>query len=284
MAAKLSRIHHVESRAVWQNLWSGPYVVAARCLRHCPLAWTFSLRTLIVSISVLACCAGYFGSLVRAYARETAAINTIDRWGLNVDLDNTAPSWLRKLVGPRGTAIWNRAVLVRTGYHLASPEQWVVPVLSLHSVKQVTINQMPSEPQRLAELSRMPSLECLELCFCNAEVLRACSTIPIPRLVLFGGVLSPEKIRIIAGYTKLTRLECREADIRGLGAADWAVIAGLRNLEELDLTYSKLNKAALEALVTVPRLRRVWLNSTYETDEGIAKFRAARPDVRLIVD
>jgi len=25
MAAKLSRIHHVESRAVWQNLWSGPY-------------------------------------------------------------------------------------------------------------------------------------------------------------------------------------------------------------------------------------------------------------------
>ena len=60
------------------------------------------------------------------------------------------------------------------------------------------------------------------------------------------------------------------------------VLRGLRQLESLQLTATNIGDTTLDALIESKALRKLLVGGTRVTPEGMARFRSARPDCKLI--
>ena len=90
-----------------------------------------------------------------------------------------------------------------------------------------------------------------------------------------GDALAP----LLAGCPRLRRLDLARTAFTSAGLA---VLSGHARLEELVLVRCRLDDAAVESLIALPALRRVHLWGAGLSEAGVARLRAARPE--LVVD
>jgi hypothetical protein len=83
----------------------------------------------------------------------------------------------------------------------------------------------------------------------------------------------------LAGLQKLERLDLSRTPVSATGLR---ALAGLGKLRELRLALAKnIDDAAIPILIEIKALRVVMLEGTRITAEGIARLRAARPELQL---
>lgn len=97
-------------------------------------------------------------------------------------------------------------------------------------------------------------------------------------LILDDTELTDADLRFARGLSQLQILHL-EANPIGDTALDHVV--GLSNLESVRLNFTEVTDAGLDRLVQLPKLESLRVKGCRVSAEGVAKFRAARPDVRV---
>jgi Leucine-rich repeat (LRR) protein len=156
---------------------------------------------------------------------------------------------------------------------------------SLTRLESLSIGANRLEGSALTALKSLPSLRSL-----NAGGIQRVDS------GLWGLALNEANLARLGELTQLTSLDLSGANLsdRGLDRPghpeaertemrDLSALAGLKQLEELSLTRTKVTPDALLQLAVLPKLKRLRLGLTPNlTSEAIEKFAAARPGCVIV--
>ena len=189
----------------------------------------------------------------------------------------------------------------------------IVPKLKLHpNLALLEVPELPFTQELASNLKQLPKLSGLQLheSWLTSEGLSALQQMPLTTLG-FRGEVTDERIKLLTALQQLKVLELVEfkgispAGFRSLAALPrlneivflrsplsdehMAALADLPHLTSLAINHSSkpnnpITDAGLEYLARMPKLKELNLSKTEITPAGVARFRTARPDVRLITD
>jgi hypothetical protein len=178
----------------------------------------------------------------------------------------------------------------------ASGRSWLTGGFT--SVKYLQRNDMSLNSQRVSELSRLPLLHRVEeLDLSTAFGLSDNDLVILDQLRLLRDLnisrakqsmyvpenpvrLTDATLARLESLKNLERLYLNRQGITDVGVA--AHLAGLVHLEELELRETPITDASLEVFQKLTRLQSLDVSGTKISAEALAKFEAARPEVRVI--
>jgi hypothetical protein len=98
-------------------------------------------------------------------------------------------------------------------------------------------------------------------------------------LHLAGPQVSDARLKELAGLTQLQSLNLLETQVNDAGLKE---LAGMKQLKTLDLSYTQVTDAGLNELAGLTQLRSLNLANTQVTDAGVQELQKTLPQVRII--
>lgn len=225
-----------------------------------PRSGRFSLRTLILLVTICSALFGWMGSYHRRAKQREAIVDSIYKSGGGVSYDYRydknrginpqpyGPSWLRSLLGE-----YYFCEVYRVEYGLGSrplTDSEVSQLGELRQLKHLDLTEKGIDDSKLANLRELTELEYLSLQW-NKGITDA-------GLVHLGGMKD------------LKILNLRSTSIDGSGLAH---LDGVSKLEELALMQTNCNDAGLSHLHAMTQLKTLYLLETKITDAGLVYLK-----------
>lgn len=88
-------------------------------------------------------------------------------------------------------------------------------------------------------------------------------------------------LQLLAETPSLVRLNVERTKVTDAGLKH---LANLQNLEYLNVYGNEITDAGLDAVVPMKKLKKIFLWQTKVTIDGVAKLKAARPDLKIVPD
>jgi len=230
----------------------------------------FSLRTLLVVVTLAGCGLGWLGIKVREARRQQANVESLLKLGCTVEYDYEydpdypasdtpppGPSWLRGLLGDD---------FFRSVHKVSFPRMFIGnPVTNadlerlrgFRKLNTLVLTGAQVTDAGVANLKGLTSLEVLHLSYTR---------------------VTDAGLEHLSGLTKLKSLVLDSTQITDAGVAH---LKGLANLQELSIRNTQITDVGLAQLAEVPHLRRLWLGDTDVTAGGVAKFKKASPNCQI---
>jgi hypothetical protein len=254
-------------------------VVVSRFFRLLRRVTQFSMATLLLMVPVMALPCGWLAREME-YVRETrATVKALDPVMAMSSYDFQSPQGLAPhFMGARGSE-WLLSVfgrdffsnLERVSLVEPSPQQ-MRALAGLKQLKTVRLTgQRPYRPE-LKYLPELPELQDLNLYISGTtdgdlQHLRGCTK--LRGLALHAVGITDDGLRFIKD---LNRLETLELDTR-ITDEGLAHLAGLKNLKELDLSYTQVKGDGLGYLKECKHLSQLSLKYTPVTDAGLEQLQ-----------
>ena len=221
----------------------------------------FSLRALLVFVTLFAFACSLLAVKIRQAKREEAAVAAIIKSGaqrIKWSGRASGPTWLRSVLGEH---FFSHVIIVDFG---------IVEVLNGVTPSDLNnaLKQWQDSNRSNADAMRRLLLEGHPFTDSALEPLDAMNQ--LQELYLGGGVVTDAglgHLRRMPGLKKLD-LSCTEITDAGLEE-----LAALRELDELDIAGTKVTDAGLEKLAGLDKLERLNLSLTGVTDIGLEHLR-----------
>jgi RNA polymerase sigma factor (sigma-70 family) len=238
--------------------------------------------------------------LVLQQHRETvdlAALPVLPRL-TEIDLDHTAVTGVASLVHQDALSVLSLG-------HVRRDAETIRAVASLYGLRRLRLEDVRLDDAGLEALSALRRLEGLKIDEADVtdaglahlaqahalqhldlsktritgEGFRHLTRLgSLRKLTLEKTRVNDEGVRQAAALPALAEIDLEGTDVTDAGAAH---LATSRTLEDVNLEKTRVTDAAFEALARIGTLRRLNVGDTSVTPEGLARFRAARPDVRV---
>jgi hypothetical protein len=251
--------------------------------------WRFSLRSLLVVVTLLAMGLSWFVYWREGKRREAAAGDWVLHHGGSIaefhSREATNPSWWVRCLAE---TLPDRCLRTVTYVDfLKDPTDADLEVLrDLPNLKQLNLNNAARvTPARLAPLAKMRNLEVLYLMKTpvgDDGLAHARNLHGLKELWIEETGITDASVPWIASNPQLTHLDLDGAQITDKSAA---LLAKLENLEVLALRDTRITSRGLVEIAKLPRLKHLYLLRTAVDDEGLrhlAKIESLNTlDVRL---
>jgi hypothetical protein len=233
----------------------------------------FSLRTLLVMVTLLAVGLGAFAYWREAKRREAAAADWLSDHGAGVGHRggremSQLPLWVQRL------ALVLPEECFRTVNYADFPQDTsdaeLKMLCDLPNITQLNLNKAASvTPAGLAPLAKLPRLEVLylqETPAGDAGLAHARNLHGLKEIWIQHTGITDASVPWIASNPQLTHLDADEARITDKSAP---LLAKLQNLEVLALRDTQITSHGLSEIATLPRLTHLYLMDTAVDDEGL---------------
>jgi len=225
----------------------------------------FSLRTMLVFVTLAGCALGWLGAKLREARRQQVAAAAIRSLGGEVEYDyefdslgnytpNATPpgsAWLHALFGDDFFRKAQKvSVQVRSGSFATVAE--LQQLSGLTTLKWLDLSNSYATDARLEHIKGLTQLESLDL---------------------HDIYISDAGLKHLKGLVRLRKLRLDRTLVTDAGLA---YLAGLANLEELSLNHTQTTDAGLEQLAGLSKLRHLEICRTRVTDAGLvylARFK-----------
>jgi hypothetical protein len=200
----------------------------------------FSLRTLLIGVTLAGCGLGWLGIKIREARQQQAAVAAIEKAGGFVEYDYLFGSQPDGGRSPR----------------LSGPA-WLHSVLGDDFFRNVV------------------SVDHRGRSFGDADMAQLRGLTQLRRFGLCGARITDAGLEYLTELTKLQELHL--AYCEGLTDAGLERLKGLRKLQFLNLVETEIDDAGLERLSGLTQLKKLYLANTRVTDAGVAKLQKALP-------
>jgi Leucine rich repeat len=232
----------------------------------------YSLRTLLVFLTIACAGFGWLGMKVRAKQRESEAVKAITtqrvafvqydyqldaNWRPISSATPPGPDWLRKRLGDECFA---EVVMAR--FYVADPEEF--------------------PDSNLSHLKLFPSLKVLDLSgtdFPDAELAHLEGLNQLEWLKLSNTGYSDAALVHLRGLTQLKELYISRTQITDAGLVN---LQGLTNLKMLTVSLNRITDAGLAHLRGLPELKELDVGGTQVTDESCQELQKALPKLKIV--
>ena len=220
--------------------------------RHKRRWFQFSLRTLLILVTVGCICGGWW--LNRAFQQRTAVRRFYELTAHRPDSHGDS--------------------LVTMGYRHQGKDEYYKPIIPkwLHWLRDMIGEECFGE---------VTGVQLLDTPATN-EDLKHLAVLPgVERIWLARTKVTDEGMPLLKVCPKLKFLGLDGTPITDEGIAH---LTAFPDLESLSLSGTKITDAGLEHLARLPRLKELWLRNTAITDAGYQKLQAALPDCEIQAD
>lgn len=152
---------------------------------------------------------------------------------------------------------------------------------SVPQLRRLTFYEAEFDDAEMSELGRLSQVQCLSLSKCpqitdrGFRELSRLTDLSVLELDDLPG-LTDEGLSALAHLKSLTRLSLRALRTRG---ATFRLLTDLPKLEDISISDTPISDEALLDLAEIKGLKRVYCSQTAITPDGIAAFKALRPDL-----
>lgn len=215
---------------------------------------TFNLRTLLITVSMLALCLGYVANRAQRQRRAVEALRKIDAdfcysdelaeyspGVYNYDIfhqDVTGRNWEKRRAPVSAASLWLESLI---------GEDYFRTVIAVDASDATGTRLTPADVPLLSQLPRLKRLE-----------------------IDYVEDLSDEDLVHLKGLTSLERLFLEDTQVSDAGLVH---LSGLRNLKYLSLDKTMVTGPGLAHLKELPNLANLYLCYTEVTDEGLEGIR-----------
>jgi hypothetical protein len=243
----------------------------------CPrLRWfRFSLRTLLVVVTLAGCGLGWLGLKVREARRQQADVAVFLKLGGWIDYDyeydpkNSIPRHYVPNATPPGPA-WLRRVLGDDFFSSV----YTVSFADLVLANPVTDGDL----KHLRGFTKLKTLVLTGAHVTDAGVANLKGLTSLAALFLICTRVTDAGLEHLSGLTKLESLSLDGTHITDAGIVH---LKGLTNLEDLSIRNTQITDVGLAQLAEMPHLRRLFLGGADVTAAGVAKFKKASPNCQI---
>jgi len=233
----------------------------------------FSLRSLLVVVTLLAMGLAWFAYWRDAKRREEAAADWLLDHGASVGWFDGRPMSERPLWVQRLALVLPEECL-RTVYYVDFPADTIDAELAivrdLPNLTQLNLNKAASiTPAGLAPLAKLSRLEVLylkETPAGDAGLAHARKLSGLKEIWMQNTGITDASMPCVANNRGLTHLDLDEAQITDQSAP---LLAKLQNLEVLALRDTRITSRGLSEIAKLPRLTHLYLMDTAVDDEGL---------------
>jgi hypothetical protein len=236
---------------------------------------SFSLRTLLIFVTLAGCGFGWLGLKFQEARRQqaiVAAIEKLDGWvQYDYQLDSQGdykpnatppgPAWLHSLLGDDffrtvySVGAWGFLVSGRQDRPFRDTDLEFVEGLT--TLKVLVLFGTQVSDAGLANLKGLTRLEELYLDYTH---------------------VSDAGLDYLKGLTQLKNLDLCGTQVTDAGLAN---LKGLTRLEKLGLSYTHVSDVGLDYLKGLTQLKHLSLNRTQVSDGGVAKLQQALPNCKI---
>lgn len=234
-------------------------------MRRIPVRLRFSLKVLVILLSIIAVVFGWRAQAGRTQKRAVTAIQSV---GGTVFFDYhengprswstsgspRGPQWLRTAIGPE---YFDRVVYVGL-FETPSDSQWIKAVNDLGTVKTLLLSGSNVTDATLEKLDGSSAL--LELHLTNAAV-------------------TDNGVRLLGKFPNLRWLTANSTSISDDGLAD---LAELSELRELNVKNTLVSDDGVASIAGLTNLQKLDIRGTRISQKGVERLRAAIPGVRVL--
>ena len=217
----------------------------SRRRRSCAIQ--FSLRSLLVSVSLAGCGCGWWLHIDRQFCTQQAAAAALRKLGASTSASPVFPSWLTEQIENEAIDRYHRVTDV-----VLFPESGFCYV----GIPMILEQNAAIGDEDLAPLNQLPFARRIRLDYTHLTN------------------------RGMASLQRLTRLEDLSLRSTKVSDAGLAHLAKLRSLRRLDLSYTDITDAGLVHLKQLSSLESVDLDGTRVTPEGIHRLKQALPALK----
>jgi hypothetical protein len=275
----------------------------------------FSLRTLLIGVTLLAAACSWFGGKMERARRQRAAVDCIGKHGGSVvydyqldELGNVRsdaappqPSWLRSL---SGDDIFTSVVDVT--FDQSTTDAGLPHLTGFDQLLELCLDDANITDAGMENLKALEYLRVLRLCgtkITNAGLESLKGLTQLERLTLSGTKITDSGLKSLSGMQQLHQLELERtlvtdagleylkglASLQSLDLWDTQVtdaglmkLSRLTNLQSLYLGGTRVTNIGLEHLMRLKRLQDLDLRGTHVTDEGVAKLQQVLPACTIV--
>jgi hypothetical protein len=253
--------------------------------------FSYSLRTLLVFVTIASAGFGWLGYKMRQAQRQKEAVEAIRKLKGTVEYDYhcdvhygvtkvptpPGPAWLRKLLGDDFFAnvylvSFEQGVNEAQLVHLEGSHQLRVLGLGNSQVTDAGLAHL----QRLTRLKNLQTFQCTQVTDAGLVHLQGLSD--LEWLELGGAQVTDAGLSRLEGLGHLNTLYLGETKITDAGLIH---LQGLSELEWLDLGGTQVTDAGLAHLQALTKLDYLKLRRTQVTDEGCKELQKALPNLRI---
>jgi len=221
----------------------------------------FSLRTLIVFVTVASAGFGWLGIKVREANRQKEAVEAMQKLGGFVkydyeffDVSSAGATWLRKRVGDDFFADVGLLSLEKSRVTDAG----LVDIRGLPNLEILSLNNTQVSSAGLMQLRGLTRLEALFLTYTP---------------------IADAGLEHLEGLVRLKTLSLADTQVTDAGLVH---LKGLTQLETLHLSNTPVTDAGLVRLRQLTNLQQLFLNGTQVTDKGCDELQKALPNLKII--
>ena len=217
----------------------------------------FSLRTLLVFVTIASAGFGWLGVKVRHVQGQREAVEAIERVGGRVEYQRAevpGPAWLRRLLGDD--------FFIKPRYVGFSPDRTSDSDLSV-----------------LEKLDEIQSIGLWGSNITDSGMSHLHDLMELRFLSLIGTAVTDSGLKHLERLPKLTALSITNSRITDQGLAS---VIKLNDLENLSLFDTDVTDSGIASLVALKRLKHLTLIGTRVTSAGVSSLKQSLPDLRVI--
>lgn len=264
--------------------------------------WQFSVRTLVIVVTLWCIAVGYIGHRVNLAAKQRAAVAALRALGARVVYDyesvenpdkwwfptsthaSPGPRWLVALFGEDFVADVSEVdiddPLPISAKSALSDDTW----LRFPRLERVSIAVFsPSTEQAISGLPDLASLKELRLCYCSNNALAHVNRFRnLIRLVIAEASINDDGIQPLLQLKSLERLALQGCDVTDNGIARLCEAKGLRALDLRECP--RVTNESLLAISKLPKVDYLDIDGTQITDDGLRHIKSFPSLRHLVID
>jgi hypothetical protein len=242
----------------------------------------FSLRTLLVFVTLCAVPCSWLGVKLQQARRERKLATEIEMCGGSVSWSKpSGPDWLRRVLGDDVFRHVYFVDLGNTNVTDVGLERFVeltqVQELCLINAHRITDAGL----EHLMGLKRLQTLVLFKTHITDTGLERLKGLRQLRSLHLGETRITNDGLRHLKELDKLTSLDLRKTRVSDAGMEH---LKELKHLDVLWLNATQVTDSGIEHLKKLGRLRQVGLTDTKVTKAGVKKFKEALPTCRIEYD
>jgi hypothetical protein len=262
--------------------------------------FSFSLRTVLIFVTLAGCGMAWLGFKVQEGRRQAAAVAAIEKlggWvrydyefesqgGLVPNATPPGPAWLHSLLGDD----FFRTVysVGSRGFPVSGRQDRPIIDADLEFVKGLTTLKVlylwgtkvtDADLSNLTGLTRLEELNLGNTNVSDAGLANLKGLIRLEELNLGNTNISDAGLDYLQGLTQLKQLYLNTTQVSDAGVEH---LKGLTRLEALNLGNTHVSDAGLANLKGLTQLKVLFLNGTQVTDAGVAKLQKALPNCNIL--